>query len=80
MNSIRSGLLASLTILIAMAAPASVQAQNSGRVGAVNPDARGTPPGAESRVLTIGGNVVYKEKSRRRHRGPRRSFSPTPRH
>lgn len=37
-------------------------AQNSGRVGAVNPDATGTPPGAGSRTLTIGTNVIYKER------------------
>lgn len=37
-------------------------AQNSGRVGAVNLDATGTPPGAPSRTLTIGTNVIYKER------------------
>jgi hypothetical protein len=37
-------------------------AQNSGRVGAVNLEATGTPPGASSRTLTIGANVIYKER------------------
>jgi hypothetical protein len=37
-------------------------AQNSGRVGAVNLEATGTPPGASSRTLTIGTNVIYKER------------------
>lgn len=37
-------------------------AQNSGRVGAVNLEATGTPPGAGQRTLTIGTNVIYKER------------------
>ncbi|MCF2522879.1 FecR domain-containing protein [Bradyrhizobium sp. G127] len=37
-------------------------AQNSGRVGAVNLEATGTPPGASARTLTIGTNVIYKER------------------
>lgn len=37
-------------------------AQNSGRVGAVNLDATGTPPGAGARTLTIGTNIIYKER------------------
>jgi hypothetical protein len=39
-----------------------VDAQNAGRVVAVNPDATGTPPGGGSHTLTVGGNLVYKEK------------------
>lgn len=38
------------------------EAQNSGRVGAVNLEATGTPPGAGARTLTIGTNVIYKER------------------
>ena len=37
-------------------------AQNSGRVGAVNLDATGTPPSAAPRTLTIGTNIIYKER------------------
>ncbi len=62
MQRIRSHLFALLTVLFAIAAVTHADAQNAGRVGAVNPDARGTPPGGGSRTLTIGGNVVYKEK------------------
>lgn len=62
MHSIRSCLLALLTILLVIAAATCADAQNAGRVGAVNPDAKGTPPGGASRTLAIGGNVVYKEK------------------
>lgn len=40
----------------------SADAQNSGRVGAVNLDAKGTPPGGAARTLTIGTNVIYKER------------------
>jgi hypothetical protein len=55
--------LASLITLLAVAGVAPhAQAQTSGRVGAVNPDATGTPPGAAARTLTIGTNVVYKER------------------
>lgn len=52
-----------LTVLLSTTAliPAA-EAQNSGRVGAVNLDAKGTPPGAGSRTLTIGTNVIYKER------------------
>lgn len=52
-----------LTVLLSTTAiiPAA-EAQNSGRVGAVNLDATGTPPGAATRTLTIGTNVIYKER------------------
>jgi len=60
---VRSCLSRLLTLLLSSVAPiALAQAQTMGRVGAVNQDATGTPPGAASRSLTIGGNVVYKEK------------------
>lgn len=53
------GVLAAL-LSLAPAMPAA--AQNSGRVGAVNQDATGAPPGAASRTLTIGTNVIFKER------------------
>ena len=60
---VRSYLARFLTLLLSIVAPtALVKAQNAGRVGAVNPDATGTQPGAGTRTLTIGTNVVYKEK------------------
>ena len=60
---VRSCMTQLLTVLLSTVAPiARVDAQNAGRVGAVNPDATGTPPGGASRTLAIGGNVVYKEK------------------
>lgn len=52
-----------LILLVSTAAIIShVQAQSSGRVGAVNMNATGTPPGVPSRMLTIGTNVIYKER------------------
>src|SRR4051812_36274816 len=54
--------LFSAILCVAGALASSVQAQNSGRVGAVNIDATGTPPGAGSRTLTIGTNIIYKER------------------
>ncbi len=60
---VRSYLARFLTLLLSIVAPtALVKAQNAGRVGAVNPDATGTPPGAGTRTLAVGSNVVYKEK------------------
>lgn len=50
-------LLLSTTALVSQA-----EAQNSGRVGAVNLDATGTPPGGGARTLTIGTNIIYKER------------------
>lgn len=44
------------------ALPPAAEAQDSGRVGAVNLDATGTPPGAGARVLSIGTNIIYKER------------------
>ncbi len=51
------------TALLATSVPVSTaEAQDSGRVGAVNLEATGTPPGAGSRMLSIGTNVIYKER------------------
>lgn len=52
-------LLASLSVVGLFSHAA---AQNSGRVGAVNLEATGTPPGAGTRTLTIGTNIIYKER------------------
>ncbi len=68
MQRIRLHLLP-LAILLIVAATTHAEAQNAGRVGAVNPDATGTPPGGGSRTLVIGGNVVYKEKVNTSARG-----------
>jgi hypothetical protein len=64
MNSpARSYLTKLLTLLLSTAAPlAAAEAQNAGRVGAVNQDATGTPPGAGSRSLVVGSNVIFKER------------------
>jgi hypothetical protein len=52
-----------LTVLLSTTALIpTAEAQNSGRVGAVNLDATGTPPGAGSRTLNIGTNIIYKER------------------
>lgn len=51
-----------LTSIAAVGLFSRADAQNSGRVGAVNLDATGTPPDAASRTLTIGTNVIYKER------------------
>ena len=60
---VRSYLARFLTLLLSIVAPnAVVKAQNAGRVGAVNPNATGTQPGAGTRTLSVGANVVYKEK------------------
>ncbi len=60
---VRSYLSSLLTVLLSTVAPIMrADAQNAGRVVAVNPDATGTPPGGGSRTLTVGGNLVYKEK------------------
>ncbi len=60
---VRSYLARILTLLLSFIAPSAVvKAQNAGRVGAVNPSATGTQPGAGTRTLSVGANVVYKEK------------------
>jgi hypothetical protein len=53
-----------LAALFVTASLSGVAAQNMGRVGAANPEATGAPPGAAPRTLTIGTNVVYKERVR----------------
>jgi len=53
-----------LAALFVTASLTGAAAQNAGRVGAVNPEATGTPPGAGPRTLTIGTNVIYKERVR----------------
>lgn len=50
------------TLFSACLLATAAQAQESGRVGAVNRDATGTPPGAASRMLDIGTNVIFKER------------------
>src|ERR1700749_1728093 len=51
-----------LTILLSILAPMTrVVAQNMGKVGAVNQDATGTPPGESTHTLVVGAGVVYKE-------------------
>lgn len=63
---VQSCLTPLLTMLLSSAstlmAVAPLHAQNVGRVGAVNKDATGTPPGNAARMLAIGTNVVYKER------------------
>ena len=57
----QTGLSIVLVSMLLISAPAL--AQNVGNVGAVNPQATGTPPSASaSHALTIGGSVVNKEK------------------
>lgn len=60
---VRSCLTPLLTVLLSTVAPiARVDAQNAGRVVAVNPEATGTPPGGGSHTLVVGNNLVHKEK------------------
>lgn len=59
-----------LTLLLSSVVPMTRgHAEGSGKVGAVNPDATGTPPGAASRTLVIGTGVVYKERIQTSPRG-----------
>jgi hypothetical protein len=51
-----------LTVLLSVLAPMTrVVAQTAGKVGAVNQDATGTPPGESAHTLVVGAGVVYKE-------------------
>src|ERR1700731_714828 len=51
-----------LTVLLSIIAPMTrVVAQNAGKVGAVNQDATGTPPGESAHTLVVGAGLVYKE-------------------
>ena len=54
------GLLLSTTASLVQQA----NAESYGRVGAVNNDATGTPPGGETRKLTVGSGIVVKERVR----------------
>ncbi len=54
-------LLTFLLTTVAALPYASAQ-QNVGKVGAVNPASTGTPPGAASRTLVIGTEVLHKER------------------
>jgi hypothetical protein len=54
-----------LTLLLSTAAPLTqAAAQSYGKVGAVNPDATGTPPGGTDRTLVVGADIVLKETVR----------------
>ena len=54
-----------LTALLSTVAPlAHAEAQSFAKVGAVNPNAMGTPPGGADRTLTIGSSIVVKERVR----------------
>ncbi|MBV8185307.1 MAG: FecR domain-containing protein [Hyphomicrobiales bacterium] len=54
-----------LGVLLSTVAPlAPALAQGFAKVGAVNPNAMGTPPGAAVRTLTIGTEIVVKERVR----------------
>ena len=64
MNTLRTIGLAKLLTLAALALlPASqASAQSIGKVGAVNPDTTGTPPGGAVRTLVVGAGVQQKER------------------
>jgi hypothetical protein len=51
-------------LLSTTAALTGAQAQSYGKVGAVNQEATGTPPGGSTRKLTVGAGVVVKERVR----------------
>jgi len=52
-------------LLLSSVAPLyHAEAQSFAKVGAVNPNAMGTPPGGADRVLTIGSSIVVKERVR----------------
>jgi hypothetical protein len=54
-----------LTLLLSTAAPLTqASAQNFGKVGAVNQDTTGTPPGGSDRTLVVGADIVLKETVR----------------
>jgi hypothetical protein len=48
----------------AVATVATADAQSFGRVGAVNQEATGTPPGGATRKLVVGTNIVVRERVR----------------
>ena len=51
-------------VLLSTTAVTSADAQSFGRVGAVNQQATGTPPGGATRTLTVGTGVMVKERVR----------------
>jgi hypothetical protein len=51
-------------LLSTTAAVTGAQAQSFGKVGAVNQEATGTPPGGATRKLTVGTGIVVKERVR----------------
>lgn len=54
-----------LSVLLSTVAPLThATAQSFGKVGAVNPDATGTPPGGTDRTLVVGADIVVKETVR----------------
>ncbi len=54
-----------LGVLLSTAATVTTaDAQSYGKVGAVNQEATGTPPGGSTRKLTVGTNIVVKERVR----------------
>lgn len=54
-----------LTLLLSTVAPLSqATAQTSAKVGAVNPDTTGTPPGGTTRNLVVGADLVVRETIR----------------
>src|ERR1700685_2376112 len=55
-------LLTGLSIVVLAGAGLPALAQQVGVSSAVNPDANGTPPGAASRQLVIGQEVVHDER------------------
>ena len=58
-----SAVSVAILVLVALASmgPAAAAQQRVGVNSAVNPDASGTPPGAATRQLMIGQDVVYHE-------------------
>ncbi len=53
-----------MSLLLTMVPLAHAEAQNFGKVSAVNLDATGTPPRGATRTLTIGANIIVKERVR----------------
>lgn len=53
--------LAVCLVIMTLGSPGPSFSQGAGQVGAVNLDAKGTPPGAPTRQLQIGTNIIYNE-------------------
>lgn len=57
--------LSTLSLIALVGGEARAQAADGfGKVGAVNPDATGTPPGGAAKTLSVGADVVVKERVR----------------